>query len=172
MPIMSSYRVRWTNSIFVYQSSFTSIVSDSQVLIKLLSPARYSSACSVAVWSSMAVVSWPWTFSFLPPLPAAKYLFTTGQSNKERAVGRSFGRSYNKQHHVSVTDALTWFFTDRFNCSEKGLQDYNAVYKSATLSLQATLDPILYANRAWGPQYPTVYKPMLWDWAYSWSSSS
>ena len=76
-------------------------------------------------------------------------------------MGRSFGRSYNKQHHVSVTDALTWFFTDRFNCSEKGLQDYNAVYKSATLSLQATLDPILYANRAWGPQYPTVYKPML-----------
>ena len=107
---MSSYRVRWTNSTFVYQSSFTSIVSDSQVLLKLLPPALYSSACSVAVWSSVAVVSWPWTFSFLPPLPAAKYLFTTGQSNRERAVGRSSGRSYNKQHHVSVTDAFTRAF--------------------------------------------------------------
>ena len=166
---MASYRVRWTNSTFVYQSSFTSIVSDSQVLLKLLSPARYSSACSVAVWSSVAVVSWPWTFSFLPPLPAAKYLFTTGQSNKERAVGRSFGCSYNK-HHVSVTDALTWAFHGQIQLFGETFTRLQCSLHRCHLTL--TLDPILYANRAWDPQYPTVHKPMLWDWAYSWSSSS
>lgn len=65
---------------------------------------------------------------------------------------------------------LNGLFTNRFNCSEKCLQDYKlqcSLHKCPLTLCKASLDPILYANRAWGLQYPTVYKPMLWDMAYS-----
>ena len=95
------------------------------------------------------------------------------RSNRERAVGRSSGRSCNKQDHVSVTDARTWAFHGQIQLfGETFTRLQCSLHRCHLILCKASLDPILYANGAWGHQCPTIYKPVLGHWAYCCSRPS